>query len=291
VTQISPYLQLIRFDKPIGTLLLLWPTMSALWVATNGKPSWHLVLVFALGTFLMRSAGCAINDIADRDIDGQVKRTSARPLVTGAVTVKQAIGVAAVLALAAFALVLTTNGLTISLSVAALAIACAYPFTKRWLAVPQAYLGVAFSFGIPMAFAAANNDVPLAAWVLLLGNLVWVIAYDTEYAMVDRDDDIRLNIHTSAITFGRADVAIIMACYALHLAVWVLLVWGLNVAGFVSLRTPWFVAGLLVAAGISLYHYRLICERERMACFKAFLHNHWLGFAVFCGVALSYAVH
>jgi 4-hydroxybenzoate polyprenyltransferase len=290
VTQISPYLQLIRFDKPIGTLLLLWPTMSALWIATNGKPTWHLVLVFALGTFLMRSAGCAINDIADRDIDGQVKRTASRPLVTGVITVNKALSVAAALALLAFALVLSTNGLTMALSVAALAIACAYPYTKRWLAVPQAYLGVAFSFGIPMAFAAANNGVPLAAWLLLLGNLVWVIAYDTEYAMVDRDDDIRLNIHTSAITFGRADVAIVMACYALHFAVWVLLVWGLSVEGFTSLRTPWFAAGLLVAVIISGYHYRLIRERERMACFKAFLHNHWLGFAIFCGVAASYAM-
>jgi 4-hydroxybenzoate polyprenyltransferase len=283
------YLQLIRFDKPIGTLLLLWPTLSALWIAADGQPSWHLIAVFALGTFLMRSAGCAINDIADRDIDGQVKRTAGRPLVTGAISVKEALWVALVLALAAFALVLTTNVLTITLSFAALAIACAYPFTKRWLAIPQAYLGIAFSFGIPMAFAAARDDVPLEAWVLMLGNLLWVVAYDTEYAMVDRDDDIRLNIHTSAITFGSADVAIVMACYALHLALWVLLVWSMNLQGFMQLRTPWFAIGVGTAALIALYHYRLIRTRERMACFKAFLHNHWLGFAIFCGEASSYA--
>lgn len=282
------YLQLIRFDKPIGTLLLLWPTLSALWIAADGRPSWHLIAVFALGTFLMRSAGCAVNDIADRDIDGQVKRTAGRPLATGVITVKEALAVAAVLAFAAFALVLTTNTLTVLLSVAALAIACAYPFTKRWLAIPQAYLGIAFSFGIPMAFAAARDDVPLEAWALMLGNLLWVVAYDTEYAMVDRDDDIRLNIHTSAITFGRADVAIVMACYALHLALWVLLVWGMNLQGFMQLRTPWFALGVSAAALIALYHYRLIRDRERMACFKAFLHNHWLGFVIFCGVVASY---
>ncbi len=290
MTRFRLYLQLIRFDKPIGTLLLLWPTMSALWIATNGRPSWHLIGVFATGTFLMRSAGCAVNDIADRDIDGQVKRTAGRPLATGAISVKEAFAVAGVFALAAFALVLTTNNLTVLLSVAALAIACAYPFTKRWLAVPQAYLGIAFSFGIPMAFAAARSDVPLEAWALMLGNLLWVVAYDTEYAMVDRDDDIRLNIHTSAITFGHADVAIIMACYALHLALWAVLVWGLKLEGFVQLRTPWFALGLCISAVIALYHYRLIRTRERMACFKAFLHNHWLGLAIFCGVALSFAV-
>lgn len=284
------YLQLIRFDKPIGTLLLLWPTMSALWIATYGKPSLHLVLVFALGTFLMRSAGCAINDIADRDIDGLVKRTAQRPLATGAISVKEAVAVAAALALVAFALVLSTNALTIGLSFAALAIACAYPFTKRWLSIPQAYLGVAFSFGIPMAFAAARNEVPLSAWALLLGNLLWVIAYDTEYAMVDRDDDIRLNIHTSAITFGRADVLIVMLCYALHFALWLILVWGVAEEGFGKLRTAWFAAGLCAAVAISIYHYTLIRERERMHCFKAFLHNHWLGLAIFCGLTLSYAM-
>lgn len=283
------YLQLIRFDKPIGTLLLLWPTLSALWIASNGQVSWHLVVVFTLGTFLMRSAGCAINDVADRDIDGQVKRTAGRPLATGAITVKEALAVGAALALLAFALVLTTNALTVGLSVAALTIACAYPFTKRWLAIPQAYLGIAFSFGIPMAFAAARDDVPLEAWVLMLGNLLWVIAYDTEYAMVDRDDDIRLNIHTSAITFGSADVAIVMACYTLHLGLWAELVWGVQLWGFEGLRTAWFALALCVAAAIALYHYRLISTRERIACFKAFLHNHWLGLAIFCGVVLSYS--
>ncbi|MDE2048951.1 MAG: 4-hydroxybenzoate octaprenyltransferase [Betaproteobacteria bacterium] len=271
------YLQLIRFDKPIGTLLLLWPTLSALWVAARGWPGWHLLVVFVLGTFLMRSAGCAVNDVADRDVDRHVKRTAGRPVTRGAVSVREALAVGAVLALAAFALVLTTNVLSIELSFAALAIACAYPYTKRWLRVPQAFLGVAFSFGIPMAFAAARNDVPPLAWAMLLINLFWVLAYDTEYAMVDRDDDIRLGIHTSALTFGRHDVAIVMLCYVLHLAGWLVLVQLLGLQ-------PWAWAGLTVAAGIAAFHYTLIRTRERMACFKAFLHNHWLGLAVFGGV-------
>jgi 4-hydroxybenzoate polyprenyltransferase len=281
VKRIRLYLQLIRWDKPVGTLLLLWPTLSALWIASRGWPGWHLLAVFTLGTILMRSAGCAINDVADRDVDKHVQRTAGRVVTSGAVSVREALVVGAVLAFLAFSLVLTTNSLTIQLSVAALAIACAYPYTKRWLSVPQAYLGVAFSFGIPMAFAAASNEVPVVAWLLLIGNLLWVLAYDTEYAMVDRDDDIRLNIHTSAITFGRLDVPIVMACYALHLAVWAaVIVW-------LPLQA-WVWAGLAVAALIALYHYRLIANRSRDGCFEAFRHNHWLGFAIFCGVLASH---
>jgi 4-hydroxybenzoate polyprenyltransferase len=283
MNRFSLSLQLIRFDKPVGTLLLLWPTLAALWIASAGKPSPHLLIVFCLGTFLMRSAGCAINDVADRDIDAQVKRTAARPVTSGALSVREALAVGAVLALAAFALVLTTNLLTIGLSFAALAIACAYPYTKRWLAVPQAYLGVAFSFGMPMAFAAATNDVPLLAWWLLLANLLWVMAYDTQYAMVDRDDDIRLGIKTSAITFGRFDVAIIMSCYTLHLAMWAAVLWQLGLG-----YPAWL--GLAAAALISLYHYTLIRSRSREGCFAAFRHNHYLGFAIFLGVALSYTL-
>jgi 4-hydroxybenzoate polyprenyltransferase len=281
VKRLKLYLQLIRWDKPIGTYLLLWPTLCALWIASNGWPGWHLLTVFTLGTFLMRSAGCAVNDVADRDVDKHVKRTADRVVTLGAVSVREALAVGAVLALIAFGLVLTTNALTIQLSIAALAIACAYPYTKRWLSVPQAYLGVAFSFGIPMAFAAASNSVPALAWLLLVGNLFWVLAYDTEYAMVDRDDDVRLGIHTSAITFGAFDVPIIMACYALHLAAWA--------AVIVWLPLPqWMWLGICAAAAIALYHYRLIASRSREGCFKAFRHNHWLGFALFCGVLASY---
>jgi 4-hydroxybenzoate polyprenyltransferase len=283
----SAYYSLLRLDKPVGTLLLLWPTLAALCLAANGAPSLHLVAVFCLGTLLMRSAGCAINDVADRDIDRHVKRTAGRPLASGVISVKEALVIGALLALAAFGLVLTTNVLTIALSFSALAIACAYPYTKRWLALPQAYLGVAFSFGIPMAFAAASNDVPLLAWWLLVANLFWVMAYDTEYAMVDRDDDLALGIKTSAITFGRYDVAIIMACYALHLAMWA--------AAFVELGFTRLSAwpawlGLAVAAGVAAYHYTLIRQRGRDGCFAAFRHNHWLGLAVLLGVVGTYAV-
>ena len=279
--KLALYLQLIRFDKPVGTFLLLWPTLAALWLASAGKPSVHLLLVFCLGTFLMRSAGCAINDVADRDIDLQVKRTANRPVTSGKLSVREALAVGAVLALAAFALVLTTNALTIGLSFAALAIACAYPYTKRWLAVPQAYLGVAFSFGIPMAFAAASGEVPLLAWWLVLANLLWVIAYDTQYAMVDLDDDIRLGIKTSAITFGRFDIAIIMVCYALHLAMWGAAFWQLG------LSYPVWI-GLAAAAAIALYHYTLIKSRSRDGCFAAFRHNHTLGLAIYAGIVCAF---
>lgn len=276
-------LDLIRWNRPAGWLLLLWPTLSALWMAAGGFPGATLLAVFVLGTILMRSAGCTVNDVADRDFDRHVRRTAHRPVTSGAVSPREALAVGAALALAAFALVLLTNALTIALSFAALLIATAYPFTKRWLAVPQAYLGVAFSFGIPMAFAAARGDVPLLAWWLLAGNLFWVLAYDTEYAMVDREDDLKIGIKTSAITFGRADVAAVMASYAIYLAMWL--------AAGLQLGLGWpFALGLLAAGGMAVWHYTLIRQRDPAHCFTAFRHNHWLGFAVFAGTAAAYAL-
>jgi 4-hydroxybenzoate polyprenyltransferase len=288
------YLQLIRWDRPAGWLLLLWPTLSALWLAAGGFPGWHLVAVFTLGTVLMRSAGCCINDVADREFDRHVKRTALRPVTSGAVSVREALGVGAVLALLAFVLVLTTNRLTVALSFAALAVTLVYPYAKRFFSMPQAVLGVAFSFGIPMAFAAVRGSdgvsgaalvaaVPPLAWLLLLGNLFWVLAYDTEYAMVDRDDDLRIGIQTSAITLGRFDVAAVLAFYAMHLALWTALVWPL--AG-----SLWFLAGIAAAAAQAAWHGWLIRERQRDACFKAFRLNHWVGFAVFAGIAASYTL-
>jgi 4-hydroxybenzoate polyprenyltransferase len=274
------YLQLIRWDRPAGTYLLLWPTLSALWLAAGGFPGWHLLAVFALGTFLMRSAGCAVNDVADRDFDKHVKRTADRPVTRGAIGVKEALGVGAVLALLAFALVLTTNAATIAWSVAALAVTVLYPFTKRFFSMPQAVLGVAFSFGIPMAFSAVHGEVPPLAWTLLIGNLFWVLAYDTEYAMVDRDDDLRIGIRTSAITLGRFDVAGVMLFYALYLAVWAALGAQLRLG-------PWYFAGIAIGAGLAAWHFVLIRTRSREGCFKAFRLNHWLGFAVFAGVLLD----
>ena len=334
------YLDLIRWDRPAGWLLLLWPTLSALWLAADGFPGWHLLLVYTLGTFLMRSAGCCVNDVADRDFDRHVKRTAQRPVTRGALSVAQALGFGAVLALAAFALVLTTNPPTILLSFAALAVALLYPFAKRVLAMPQAVLGVAFSFGIPMAFSAVlggqewslaapaqawwlllgnlfwvlaydteyamvdrDDDlalgigtsaialgrwdvaavaaaVPAQAWGLLAGNLFWVLAYDTEYAMVDRDDDLALAIKTSAITLGRFDVAAVMGFYATYLLSWALLGHSLGLGAV-------FLLGIALAAVQALWHFRLIRSRSREGCFKAFRLNHWLGFAVFVGVALD----
>ena len=274
------YLDLIRWSRPAGTYLLLWPTLSALWIAASGFPGWHLLAVFVLGTFLMRSAGCAVNDVADRNFDKHVKRTAQRPVTRGALGVKEALAVGAVLALLAFALVLTTNVPTILWSFAALAVAVVYPFTKRFLSMPQAVLGVAFSFGIPMAFSAVLGQVPAIAWWLLLGNLFWVLAYDTEYAMVDRDDDLKIGIHTSAITLGRFDVAAVMLFYALYVAVWTAV--GVQLA----LGLAYFV-GLAVAAVLALWHYHLIKDREREGCYKAFRLNHWLGLVVFAGVLLD----
>src|SRR5665647_1900916 len=279
-SRFSLYLQLIRWNRPAGWLLLLWPTLSALWVASHGFPGWHLLVVFTLGTFLMRSAGCCLNDVADRDFDRHVKRTAQRPVTSGALPVSEALALGAVLAMLAFGLVLTTNAAAIAWSFAALAVALIYPFAKRYVAMPQAVLGVAFSFGIPMAFAAVQSRVPALAWLLLLGNLFWVIAYDTEYAMVDRDDDLRIGMKTSAITLGRFDVAGVMLSYLVFL-----LIWAAALAGRIA------PAAIVMSMGLALlqalWHGWLIRKRERDDCFKAFRLNHWLGFTVFAGIALS----
>jgi 4-hydroxybenzoate polyprenyltransferase len=278
--KLDAYERLMRLDKPIGILLLLWPTLWALWLAGQGQPDWRVVWIFVLGTVLMRSAGCVMNDLADRNFDGKVERTRERPLATGEVSVREALVLAAILCLLAFSLVLVLNPLTVGLSVAALLLAASYPFTKRFLAIPQAYLGIAFGFGIPMAYAALTDGVPIIAWLLLMANIFWAIAYDTEYAMVDRDDDLKIGIRSSAIWFGRFDVVIIMGCYAVMLLL-------LSAAG-VALDMQWpYFTGLLIAALIAVYHYFLIRARERAACFKAFLHNNWLGAAVFAGILLG----
>jgi len=282
-SRLNLYLALIRWDRPAGSYLLLWPTLASLWIAAGGFPGWHLLVVFTLGTFLMRSAGCAVNDVADRDFDKHVKRTAQRPVTSGALSARNALWFGALLALAAFALVLTTNAATIAWSVAALAVSLVYPFTKRFLSMPQAVLGVAFSFGIPMAFAAVRGAVPPLGWGLLVGNLFWVLAYDTEYAMVDRDDDLKIGIKTSAITLGRFDVAGVMAFYALFLAVWA------GLGSRIGLAWPYFVA-LGGAAGLALWHYTLIRTRSRDGCFRAFRLNHWLGFTVLAGTVAAYAV-
>ena len=287
-SRLALYLDLVRWDRPAGSYLLLWPTLSALWLAADGFPGWHLLAVFVLGTFLMRSAGCAVNDVADRDFDRHVKRTAKRPVTSGRVGVREALLLGAVLAFAAFLLVLTTNLAAAVWSVAALAVSILYPFTKRFFSMPQAVLGIAFSFGIPMAYAAVNGGdhwhwavldgaVPAVAGALLLGNLFWVLAYDTEYAMVDRDDDLKIGIRTSAITLGRLDVAAVMAFYAAFV-----LTWG-SIGLHLGLAWPYFV-GLAAAAGISGWHYTLIRDRSRDGCFRAFRLNHWVGFVVFAGV-------
>jgi 4-hydroxybenzoate polyprenyltransferase len=276
------YKELIRWDKPAGTLLLLWPTLSALWLAAKGFPGWHLLTVFALGTVLMRSAGCAVNDVADRQFDRHVQRTAQRPITRGALSVSEALAVAATLALTAFLGVLTTNLLTTLYSVAALGVTLVYPYTKRFFAMPQAVLGVAFSLGIPMAFAAVQHTVPSLAGWLLLGNLFWVLAYDTEYAMVDRDDDVKLGLRTSAITLGRFDVAGVMLFYALYFGIWAVL--------GTQLGLGWaYFSGLAVASGLALWHYQLIKNKTREGCFRAFRLNHWIGLAVFAGVVVNHA--
>ncbi len=281
--RLALYLDLIRWSRPAGWLLLLWPTLAALWVAAGGFPGWHLISVFALGTILMRSAGCCINDVADREFDRHVKRTVNRPVTSGKISVKEALSVGAVLALLAFALVLTTNALTIAWAFPALAITIAYPYAKRVVAMPQAVLGVAFSMGIPMAFAAVRGDVPWLALWLVLGNLCWVLAYDTEYAMVDRDDDLKLGMKTSAITLGRFDVAAIVLFYLLLVAIWAVALAPL------ALGALFYIAVLVVLAQVA-WHGWLIRGRTREGCFKAFRENHWIGFTLFVGVALGYAL-
>ena len=298
------YLQLIRWDRPAGWLLLLWPTLSALWVAARGFPGWHLLIVFTLGTILMRSAGCCLNDVADRDFDKHVKRTAQRPVTSGKVSVKEALALGAVLALLAFGLVLTTNAATIAWSFAALAVTIIYPYAKRFFAMPQAVLGVAFSFGIPMAFAAVQGgdsmfpslqggdsfslsavqgSVPPLAWVLLLGNLFWVLAYDTEYAMVDRDDDLKIGMKTSAITLGRFDVAVVLLCYAIYLSIWAIALVQYEYSAI-------YIIAIALATMQATWHGKLIWTRSRDGCFKAFRLNHWLGFTVFAGIALSHVL-
>ena len=283
MNKLALYFRLVRLDKPIGILLLLWPTLWALWMASGGRPDIAIVAIFTVGTILMRSAGCAINDYADRDIDKFVKRTAERPLTSGRIKSWEALMVAGVLAVVSFLLILPLNLLTKQLSVAAVIIAGTYPYFKRFFAIPQAYLGIAFGFGIPMGFAAVTGEVPAVAWWLLVANVFWAVAYDTEYAMVDRDDDLKIGIRTSAITFGRFDVAAVMLCYGAALAIILVCGWHLGLR-------YWFVAGIAAAAVMALYHYTLIRGRERMACFAAFRHNNWLGATVFAGVALDYAL-
>jgi 4-hydroxybenzoate polyprenyltransferase len=294
-SRLALYLDLIRWNRPAGWLLLLWPTLSALWIASGGWPGWHLLVVFTLGTILMRSAGCCVNDVADVEFDKHVKRTAGRPVTSGKVSKREALLLGAALALCAFGLVLTTNATTIALSFAALAIAVAYPFAKRWVAMPQAVLGVAFSFGIPMAFAAVHgsasfslgavaDSVPFWAWELLLGNLFWVLAYDTEYAMVDRDDDLKIGMKTSAITLGRWDVPAVMVFYAIYMAIWLLALYSIAQAAIIFI-----VCAALLAQVV--WHYRLIRHRARDGCFAAFRANHWLGFTFFVGFAIAYAYH
>ncbi len=277
------YVRLTRLDRPIGILLLLWPTLWALWIASAGRVSMLLLAIFVAGTVLMRSAGCAVNDYADRDFDRHVQRTRERPVTSGALAPREALLVAGVLAMLAALLIAPLNRLTWLLAPAALAIAATYPYTKRFLALPQAYLGIAFGFGIPMAFAAVTNSIPLVAWVMLLANIFWALAYDTEYAMVDRDDDVRIGMRTAALTFGSADVLAVMVCYGLTLVL-------LFVAGQMAGRGVMFDLGLAAAALLALYHYTLIRRRSREGCFKAFLHNNWFGAVVFAGVALDYLV-
>ena len=279
--RLSLYEKLMRLDKPVGILLLLWPTLWGQWLASNGQPNWMILWIFIMGVVLMRSAGCVINDYADRHIDPHVARTRERPLAAGKVSSKEALLLAAGLSLLAFMLILPLNTLVLGLSVIALFLAASYPFTKRFFAIPQAYLGIAFGFGIPMSYAALWGEVPMEAWILLVANTFWAIAYDTQYAMVDREDDLKIGIKTSAITFGRFDLAAIAVCYGLTLA---LLAW----VGLQRNMGIVFYGGLITAAAIALYHMSLIRSRDPKQCFRAFLHNTWFGAVVFGGIALSY---
>ena len=279
-SRFSLYLDLIRWNRPAGWLVLIWPTLSALWVAAGGFPGWHLLVVFVLGTILMRSAGCCINDVADRDFDRPVKRTAQRPITSGQVSVKEALALGAVLALVSLGLVLTTNWAAVAWSVPALLVTILYPFTKRFFAMPQAVLGIAFNFGIVIAFAAVRGEVPAMAWLLWLGNLFWVLAYDTEYAMVDRDDDLKIGMKTSAITLGRFDVAAIVVFYLLFLGFWVLALIPL------ALGAIFYIAIALALAQVG-WHWWLIRTRTREGCFRAFRMNHWVGFTLFAGIVGS----
>lgn len=280
--RLNLYERLMRLDKPIGILLLLWPTLWALWFSSLGRPDWMVIWIFVLGTVLMRSAGCVINDLADRDFDPHVARTKERPIAAGKVSSKEALILFSVLVVFSFCLILPFRSWNIvGLSVVALFLAASYPFTKRFFAVPQAYLGVAFGFGIPMAYAAHLDMIPQVAWILLLANVFWAMAYDTEYAMVDRVDDLKIGIKTSAITFGRFDVAAVMLCYAATLGL-------IARVGFL-LHMGWaFYAGLGVAALIAIYHFTLIRQRDPARCFKAFLHNNWIGASIFVGIVLDF---
>ncbi len=282
-SRLALYLDLIRWDRPAGWLLLLWPSLAALWVAADGFPGWHLLAVFFAGTVLMRSAGCCVNDVADREFDKHVKRTAQRPVTSGRVGTKEALAVGAALAFVAFLLVLTTNLPTIAWSVFGLVITLLYPYAKRHVSMPQAVLGVAFSFGIPMAFAAVTETVPWQAWALMAGNLFWVLAYDTEYAMVDRDDDLRIGMKTSAITLGDADVPAIVGFYLVYLGSWTALLWQ-------QVNPAVWLAILVAALAQVVWHWRLIRDRTREGCFKAFRLNHWLGFTVFAGTVAGIAL-
>ncbi len=277
----TQYMQLTRLNRPIGILLLLWPTLWGLWIASAGHPSYLIVAIFVLGTVLMRSSGCVINDYADRHIDKHVKRTKERPLTSGKVSERETVWLAVVLALLAFLLVLPLNPLTWLLAFPAVFLAGSYPYTKRFFAIPQAYLGIAFGFGIPMVFAATIGSVPPVAWLLLVANVFWCIAYDTEYAMVDRDDDIHLGIHSSALLFGKYDVLAVMACYATALTL-------LALVGLMAGLGLFYFLGLIAAEGIAFYHFKLIRTRQRERCFKAFLHNNWFGAAVFAGIVVDH---
>jgi 4-hydroxybenzoate polyprenyltransferase len=277
------YEKLMRLDKPIGTLLLLWPTFWALWLATRGEPPWMLVWIFALGTLLMRSAGCVVNDYADRDFDPHVKRTADRPLAAGKVGTREALLLAAVLTLCAGALILPLAKVVWAYALVAVFLAVSYPFTKRFLALPQAYLGVAFGFGIPMAYAAVLGSVPVVAWVMLAANVFWALAYDTEYAMVDRDDDLKIGIRTAATSKRPKVMAAVMVCYAVTLAILV------GVGRSLHLGVAYY-AGIVAAALIAGYHYTLIRDRTREGCFKAFRHNNWFGAAVFAGIVADLSV-
>jgi len=279
--RLDAYEKLVRLDRPIGILLLAWPTLWGLWLAARGMPSPIVLWLFIIGTVLMRSAGCAINDYADRNIDPHVERTRGRPLAAGLIRPWEALALAAALSLAAFFIVLQFNRLTVMLSFVALALAAIYPFTKRFLTMPQAWLGVAFGFGIPMAFAAITGSVPAIAWTLLAANVFWTIAYDTEYAMVDRDDDMKLGIRTSAILFGRFDVIAVMACYAIFVGI-------LLAVGIIWRMGPAYFVGVVASAYMAAYHYPLIRGRTREGCFKAFLHNNWIGAAVFAGIVADH---